>query len=124
MKSILILLAILSIALNTVGQSAPNAPEIVICEPFFDPNGVFVHLVWLDNSTDELGFRVERAEARGKKWAAWTMPYSGLFQANLPILWDGLIDPTKTYKYRVRAENAYGVSAWSNEVVFVGPYSK
>ncbi len=123
MKTILLITALIFSAITGLGQ-VPPTPTIVVCEVNFQSNGtIFAHLVWLDESNTETAFHVERAEVRGNKPLEWISPW-GYFIADLPIMWDGTIDPKKIYRYRVRALNDYGFSEWSNEVLFVGPHRK
>ena len=70
-----------------------------------------IQLAWLDNSTNETEFTVERSEYDGVAWP----PYSTL--ATLPANTTGYSDTSylaRSYNYRVRASNGGGSSAYSN----------
>jgi hypothetical protein len=68
-----------------------------------------INLIWIDNSDNEDGFKIERKESGGtyseiKTLLAGTTSYS-----------DTGLNPNTTYYYRVRAFNSYGISSYSNE---------
>ena len=69
-----------------------------------------INLAWRDNSTNETGFRVQRRVDGTARWSeiATTAANGNAFSDT------GLKDAT-TYRYRVRAFNNGGVSAFSNE---------
>lgn len=116
-----ILLLVFGLGLATLNAFAQlPAPAITICEVRPHPLvGLLAWVEWSDNSTNETAFRVERSEIKGSKWTAFSTVAviagsdgtTGLFTDSA-----GRFD-SKTYKYRVRAENAVEVSAWSPEVV-------
>jgi hypothetical protein len=67
-------------------------------------------LRWTDNSSDETGFKIERKAGLGGTYSEIAS-----IGANMPFYIDmGLGDDT-TYYYKVRAYNAFGYSAYSNE---------
>ncbi|MBN1299706.1 MAG: fibronectin type III domain-containing protein [Melioribacteraceae bacterium] len=69
-----------------------------------------VKLTWVDNSADELGFKIER-----------TNPLTGVYEqitgvtSNTQEFIDGNLTPGTTYKYRVASFTSKAQSAWSNE---------
>lgn len=69
-----------------------------------------VDLAWIDNSTNEYGFELERS-GDGVNWS---------LLATLPAESEAYTDTTvaseTTYHYRVRANNGAGYSSYSNEV--------
>jgi len=68
-----------------------------------------VRLSWTDNSSNEGGFDVQREQRVGKSWANTTL--AGTTGANVTTLVDS---PGRgSWRYRVRAFNAAGSSAWS-----------
>ena len=74
-----------------------------------------VELNWIDNSVNEEGFRIERRTGGG----AWTQVTAAAADA---IKWmDEAVAPTTAYSYRVKAYNAGGESAWSNEFTVTTP---
>lgn len=86
----------------------PIAPSGLAAQPA--NGGAATSLVWADNSADETGFEIERctSTATGCAFAplATTLANQYLYLDNTPI---------SAYRYRVRAVNAAGASAWSAE---------
>ena len=66
-------------------------------------------VTWTDNSTNENLFRLERKIADGPFETLTTL------LPNRTQHEDDTLVPSTTYTYRIRAENAVGPSAWSNE---------
>ena len=79
-----------------------------------------INLAWNDQSDSEEGFRVECRIGTSKQW----IQIAGRVPANLPVFTDYGLEPAQTYMYRVRAFNAAGESAWSNEVKVATPKAK
>ena len=110
------------VAWNALGSSAysneasailapPNAPSALRGTPV---SGVRIDLSWADNSSDESGFRVERAPDAGG--VAGTYAQVASVAANVTTYAStGLVAGT-TYWYRVRGYNTVGTSAYSGEV--------
>jgi hypothetical protein len=74
-----------------------------------------VEINWIDNASNEDGFRVERRTGSG----AWTLVKTLGTDA---IKWlDETVVPSTAYSYRVRTYNAGGESGWSNEVTVTTP---
>ncbi|MCX6098176.1 MAG: stalk domain-containing protein [Caldiserica bacterium] len=70
---------------------------------------------WNDNSSNEEGFRIERHTGTG----AWIQIKTLGVGA---IKWmDETVSPATAYSYRVKAYNAGGDSAWSNEFTVTTP---
>ncbi|MBI5475263.1 MAG: fibronectin type III domain-containing protein [Ignavibacteriales bacterium] len=67
-----------------------------------------VNLSWTDNSSNEGQFRIDRS-SNGNTWL-----YLATAKSGLPSYSDTGLTPATTYYYRVRAENTYGNSAYSN----------
>jgi hypothetical protein len=67
-----------------------------------------IDLSWIDSTTTETGFRVERRIGNG----AWTFVANTL--ANATTFSDASLSPNTTYEFRVRAFNTTQVSTWSN----------
>jgi len=111
-------------AYNTLGNSAysndanattllpppPIAPTALLATAV---SGVRIDLAWTDNATDEQGYRLERAPDAGGVAGAYTQIAS--VSANVRTYSNtGLVASTRFW-YRVRAYNAAGNSAYSNE---------
>jgi hypothetical protein len=71
-------------------------------------SGAQIALTWVDNSTDEDGFTVERATGAGSYSAIATV------SANTTTYTDTTVSNATTYNYRVRAYNNAGNSGYSN----------
>ncbi len=104
--------------------TAPSIPAAPAPEPPATPSNIIatstnsqsVNITWVDNATNESGFRVERA-VDGKSFQSITNlpPNSTSFQ-------DIAISASTTYRYRIIAVNQTGDSAPSSEArVFVSP---
>jgi hypothetical protein len=78
-----------------------------------------VQLAWADNSDNETAFRLQRKTGAGGAYADTT---PATVAANTVTFSDtnGVAGNT-TYTYQVRAENADGTSAWSNEASAATP---
>ncbi|WP_329286912.1 glycosyl hydrolase family 8 [Streptomyces sp. NBC_00691] len=81
-----------------------------------DPSGLTatagagqIALAWTDNSSNETVFRIERRTVGGT-WAVLATPGAGTTSYT-----DTGLAAGTSYTYRVRAGNAAGVSAWTNE---------
>jgi len=68
-----------------------------------------INLTWTDNSDNESAFRLERSTDAGATWSV----VAAIGANNSSYSDSGLSDSTMYY-YRVRAENAYGNSDYSN----------
>jgi hypothetical protein len=72
-------------------------------------------LTWRDHATRETGYRIERKIGS----EAWT-PIAGV-PANATRFLDRALTPDTTYRYRVRAVNAQGTSAWATSAAVTTP---
>jgi hypothetical protein len=70
-----------------------------------------VNLQWSDNSANEGQFRIDRS-ANGSPWS-----YLASAKAGSTTYTDSGLVPPAAYSYRVRAENTYGNSSYSNAVI-------
>jgi hypothetical protein len=68
-----------------------------------------IDLEWTDNSEEEIGFEIERKGPTGN-WASVATVPAGTTQFS-----DTGMAPHRSYRYRVRAVGADGISDWSNE---------
>ena len=89
-----------------ISTSVPNAPTDLVSEV----NGFDIALTWVDQSSNEENFIVERAvdAADFEEYAVLPMDTEGFLDASLPAL--------HNYAYRVKARNNFGDSGYSNEV--------
>lgn len=88
------------------GGSAPAAPSSLSATATSSSQ---INLAWSDNSSNETQFRIERKTGAGSYSFLTNKGAGSTSHSNT-----GLTAST-TYTYRVRAENASGNSAWSNE---------
>jgi hypothetical protein len=89
-----------------ISTSVPNAPTDLVSEV----NGFDVSLTWVDQSSNEENFILERGidGADFQEYAVLPM--------NTVSFLDGSLPPLHTYAYRVKARNNFGDSGYSNEV--------
>ena len=76
-----------------------------------------VTLRWADNSSNESGFRVERATGNG------SFSQIATTGANVTSYRDTTLAASTTYRYRVRAYNSAGASSYSNTASITTPSS-
>lgn len=93
-------------------QSPPAAPESLSATPVAYNR---VQLNWTDASRYEEHFVVERALGMGAFTQLVELP------ADTVAHLDTLVVASDSYRYRVRASNAFGVSDWSAEVSVTAP---
>src|SRR5204863_940520 len=92
-----------SVACATTSRSpVPAAPSNVTAIPQY---GYAINLTWFDNSSDETGFRVERAAGIAGPWII-----VGNLNANTTALFDYQVPIEQQVCYRVLAVNSYGDS--------------
>lgn len=89
-------------------EPAPAAPSNLSASPISHDQ---VNLTWTDNSSNELGFKVERKT--GTNGAYIQISEVG---ANVISYTDTNLSPNTTYFYQIRGFNNTGHSAYSNEV--------
>ena len=81
-------------------------------------SGSQVNLSWVDNATNETGFKIER-----KTGASGTYAQIATVGANVTSYSDLSLNAGATYFYRLRAANATADSAYSNEASATTPVS-
>jgi hypothetical protein len=91
----------------------PPAPSNLLAQAI---SSFTVNLSWQDNSTNETGFIIERKTGTNGAWG----PLATV-GANVTSLADNTVAAGATYVYRVRATNAAGDSANSNESTATTP---
>jgi predicted phage tail protein len=91
----------------TTQASVPNAPSNLT---YTILSNTSVRLNWLDNSTNETGFKIERS-TNGTSWSQ-----IATVGANVTTYTNTGLNKSRTYYYRVRAYNAVGNSPYSNTV--------
>ncbi|MCX6085354.1 MAG: fibronectin type III domain-containing protein, partial [Caldiserica bacterium] len=106
-------------ASNEAQVTTPAEPVAAPLAPTFlmgvagTPRSIEVN--WIDNSSNEEGFRIERHTGTG----AWTQIKT---LGEGAIKWmDETVSPATVYSYRVKAYNAGGDSPWSNEASVTTP---
>ena len=103
----------------TVSVSPPQAPSNLTAQAI---SSTQIKLSWMDNSTNETGFKIERGQG-----ASLFRTYAEVATvvANIISYTDSGLVPGTTYYYRLRAYNAAGNSTYSNTasatVVFPAP---
>jgi len=114
------------VAFNGAGSAAPSNTAVVSTPPGIPrpPSGLTAAVVaagriridWLDNSSNETSFRVERSTAGG--------PFGLILVtgANTVTYTEGGLSANTTYAYRVSAANSLGVSAPSGTAQATTPY--
>ncbi|MBC7194793.1 MAG: fibronectin type III domain-containing protein, partial [Caldisericia bacterium] len=90
----------------------PNSPTNLIASAS-SCNEVL--LIWIDNSNNEDGFKIERKEEGGSYILITTLT------SNTTLFNDTTTSGNKKYYYRVYAFNSYGVSNFSNESIVTTP---
>ncbi|MFO0981466.1 MAG: fibronectin type III domain-containing protein [Planctomycetota bacterium] len=96
-----------SVTLTVQGQSPPAAPGR---PTLTDLGGGSVRVVWSDRSNNEAGFDVQREHRVGGSWTETTIVAT--VGANVTSIVDQ--PGIGRWRYRVRAFNAAGTSAWSS----------
>lgn len=92
----------------TVRTSAPTAPRTLVATA---ASTTQINLTWVDASTNETGFQIERSLTSGSGFALITTT-----TANVTSFSNTGLTPGTQYFYRVRAINAVGNSAFTSTV--------
>ena len=92
-----------------LGRLSWLVPVAVVTLSTVPASAAQLTLTWVDNSANEVGFSVER------KTGSASFAEIGLVAADVTTYADGSLTPGQSYCYRVRARNAAGDSAPTNE---------
>lgn len=95
-----------NVATATTDGVPPNAPSFLSAEADGTDR---IDLVWIDNSTNEDNFELQRSLDGVSGWATFVFPVEN----QTTYTNTGLTEDTE-YFYRIRAQNVWGDSAWSN----------
>ncbi len=101
----------------TVSTPAPQPPVAPSDLRAAAASPTQVNLSWTSHSENEEGFQVERKESEGGEWQL----VARRLRAGVTSFRNFALVPGRRYVYRVRAFNAGGTSAWSNEAVVATP---
>lgn len=97
-------------------STLPTAPAAAAELTVAAASGSQLDLAWVDRSTNETGFRIERKTGAGGAWAI-----VGSVGANMASYHDGNLLSNTLYYYRVTATNAGLLSAYTNEASLTTP---
>ena len=100
----------------THAQTVPNAPTNLLANTVLAGQ---INLTWSDTSTNEDGFKIERAPDNAGSPGAWAQVAT--VGANVTNYNDAGLVPNTTYWYRVRAYNVSGDSDYSNPASAITP---
>ncbi len=98
-----------SAAVTLIVQSAGSPPAAPGTPTITEPGGGQARLVWADNSNNEANFEIQRQQRIGGTWTNTTN--LGPVGANVTTYTD--TPGSGRFRYRVRATNAFGASAWT-----------
>ncbi len=100
----------------------PNAPTSLLATAGSAGNSRFVDLAWTDDSSNEDSFRIERCQPNKQGLCNFAEVASTPPNADATASFrDNSVSRRKKYRYRVRARNAGGDSAYSNTVEVTTP---
>jgi thermitase len=91
-------------------SGAPAAPSNLVAAVVMGPNANWIELTWTDNSSNETGFRLERCTGSG----CTNFVLFKSVSANVTRAEEYPVTARTTYRYRLRAYNGSGYSAYSN----------
>jgi predicted phage tail protein len=94
-----------------IPTAVPTAPNGLSATA---PSGTTVALVWVDRSTNEASFGIQRRQRNGATWSAWSNLTA--LPPNTVGYEEGGRTAGTTYQYRVRACNVIGCSGFSTAV--------
>jgi hypothetical protein len=97
---------------STAPLTTPNAPSNLLLTTARVGNNARVTLNWTQNSNDEGGFTIQRANN-----PAFNFPTTSSVAANITTFTTGNLPLGTLFYFRVRAFNAAGVSAWITDSI-------
>jgi PKD repeat protein len=112
--AIAVAVLVMSTTAPASAATVPNAPSGLAAHV---GSGV-IALVWADNASDETGFEIERCAKTSSGCAFAPIATTGTNAAGYAD-----VSALGAYRYRVRAVNAAGASAWSAEAALPGSLS-
>lgn len=112
-----LIVPLVMILLLAVGCEDPNQSDPVNSSPPAAPSGLTavetssstIDLNWIDNSNDEKGFRIQRADSHDGDYQE-----IALLNNNVISYTNDALQPASTYWYRIQAYNDIGFSDYSN----------
>jgi hypothetical protein len=99
--------------------TVPNPPSSLVAVAGSSGNSRFVNLSWMDNSSNEDNFILERCQLN--KNGVCNFAVIATLAANSTAHTDNSVTRRKTYRYRVKARNVVGDSAYSSTVQVTTP---
>ena len=102
-------------AINTTLGDAPTPPAAPTNLAGLARSATQVDLTWTDGSTNETGFLIQRCRGAGCK----SFVSIATVGTNVARFSDRSVSGPGTFRYRVRAFNSAGNSAWSNRIKIV-----
>jgi titin len=95
---------------NEISATTGNSPTAPSALKVIELTRSSIKISWTDNSSIETGFKIERKTGSG------SFTEVGTVGANITTFTNTGLSANTTYTYRVRAYNASGNSAYSNEI--------
>ncbi|MBA7511566.1 hypothetical protein ES705_03562 [subsurface metagenome] len=95
---------VIQIVLTSIAPVKPTSLEAL------EFNEEFVSLAWVDNSDNEVGFQIQRADE------SMNFQHLAYLDANRESFINSNVVPGTEYHYRIRAFNTHGNSAFSNAI--------
>ncbi len=107
-----------SSAAYTINQQSGGTPALPGNLVATAVSATQINLTWLDNSSNETAFKIERKTGAAGTYAQIAAPAAGTTSYN-----DTTVAGATTYYYRMRSTNAFGDSGYSNEANATTPAS-
>lgn len=98
-------LSLAALGCGSGSSGAPSAPTNLTSSVLSGG----IHITWVDNSSNETMFMIERKDPGGQFVDKFTVPF------NITQYHDSAVTAGSTYSYRVRAMSDGGESGYSNE---------